>query len=167
MPTTLKCLKPKETDFEPRTLGEHIKKKRLEIKLTQREAGEQLGVTLFTVINWEYGVRKPAIRHLPAIRQFLGYNPEHLDPKTIAERLRAKRRELGWSQKEAAQRFGVDPSTWSNWEAGSTVMTIAHRRLLAKFVGVPEAEVYAAMRKRWNDSHGRPTRTCLTGVNHE
>jgi hypothetical protein len=37
---TRKTLKPNETDFEPRTLGEHIKKKRLELKLISAQASE-------------------------------------------------------------------------------------------------------------------------------
>ena len=156
-------MKPKETDFEPQTLGEHIKKKRLELGLTQKEAGKQLGVTLFTVINWECSFRIPAIRHRPAIRQFLGYDPEQPAPKTIAERLRAKRQELGWSQKEAAERIGVDPSTWSAWEIGGTVMTVAHRRLVARLTGLAEAEVHAAMQYQWNRLHHRTTRQSKVG----
>ncbi len=36
-------------------------------------------------------------------------------------------------------------------------MAKTHRRLVAKLIGLPETELYAAMRKQWNDSHGRPT----------
>lgn len=151
-------MKPKETDFEPRTVGEHIKKKRLELGITQKEAGERMGVTQFTVINWEYDLRKPAIHHVPAICQFLGYDPEPPAPKTLPERLAAKRRELGWTQKDAARKLGVDPCTWSDWERGGTIMATAHRRLVAQFLGLPEDEIHSTMRKRWNDSHGRTTR---------
>lgn len=158
MPVTLKCLKPKKTDFEPRTLGEHIKKKRLELGLTQKEASQHLGVTPFTVINWENGLRKPAIRHVPAICRFLGYHPELPAPKTLPERLAARRRELGWTQRVAAKKLGVDPGTWSDWERGGTIMANAHRRMIARFLGLSEDEVYFAMQQRWNDSHGHATR---------
>jgi len=50
MPITLKALKPKETDFEPQTLGEHVRKRRLELKLTQKQAAERLGVNPWTVL---------------------------------------------------------------------------------------------------------------------
>ena len=157
LPITLKSLRKKDFDFEPQTFGEHIKRKRLELGLTQKEAGQRLGVTQFTVINWEYGLGNPAIQHVPAICRFLGYDPEPPTPKTLPERLAAKRRDLGWTQRVAAQKLGVDPCTWSDWENGGTIMATAHRRLVAKFLGVKEADVNSEMRKRWNDSHGRAT----------
>jgi len=138
-------------------LGQHLKKTRLELGLTQKEAGQRLGVTSFAVISWKYDLRKPAVQHIPAIRRFLGYDPEPSTSNTLAERLAAKRRALGWTQKEAACKLGVDPSTWSTWEAGGTIMAKAHRVLVARFTGFSETDVYAAMRKRWNDSHDRPT----------
>ena len=157
MPLTLKALKIKETCFAPVSLGEHLKKKRLELRLTQKEAGKHLGVTSYTVTNWEHGLRRPAIQHFPAICQFLGYDPEPPIPDTLAERLVAKRREFGWTQRVAAQKLGVDPSTWSAWEHGGTIMSKAHRHLIAKFIGLSEGALYSMMRKRWNDSHGKPT----------
>jgi transcriptional regulator with XRE-family HTH domain len=157
LPVMLKALKPKETSFEPQTVGSHLRKKRLQLGLTQREAGQRLGVTLFTVINWEYGRCEPALHRLPAIREFLNYEPDPVAPITLAEHLAAKRRELGWTQKKAASALGVDPSTWSAWEAGGTVMGKTHRSLVARFTGLSGAALYAAMRKRWNDSHNRTT----------
>lgn len=152
---TPKSLKLKEADFEPQTLGEHLKKKRLRLELSQREAGKQLGVTLFTVINWEQGFRKPAIWHIPAIINFLGYDPETPTPTTLPEHLAARRREFGWTQRVAAQKLGVNPCTWSGWENGGTIMITAHRQLIARFLGIPDAEIHFTIRKKWNASHGR------------
>jgi len=149
----LKALKTKETDFEPQTLGEHLKKRRLNLGLTQNEAAKCLGVTSFTVINWECCRCRPAIQHFPPIRQFLGYDPVVPTAETLTGRLAAKRRELGWSQKEAARELGTDPSTWSSWETGGTIMSKSCRRLIAKFIGLPDSKVDAAMRKHWNGSH--------------
>jgi transcriptional regulator with XRE-family HTH domain len=153
----LKALKLKEPSFEPQTLGSHLKKKRLDLGLTQKEAGKRLGVTQYTVMNWEFGLCEPALHRLLAIRRFLGYELEPVALTSLAEHLAAKRRQLGWTQKQAARTLGVDPSTWSVWEAGGTVMSKAHRLLVARFTGLSEAAVYAAMRKRWNDSHNRAT----------
>ena len=49
---SFRALKPKETDFEPQTSGEHIRKRRLELRLTQKHAAEQLGVNPWTVPNY-------------------------------------------------------------------------------------------------------------------
>src|SRR3990167_3741304 len=53
--TTLKSLIPKPWEFEPKTLGEHIKRRRLELGLEQKDVAKQLGVTTDTVLNWEKG----------------------------------------------------------------------------------------------------------------
>ena len=42
VPITLKCLKPKEPDFEPRSLGEHLKRSRLQHQLSQIEAAKNM-----------------------------------------------------------------------------------------------------------------------------
>ena len=94
MPITLKALKPKETDFEPQTLGEHVRKRRLDLRLTQKQAAERLGVSPWTVLNWEKGRTEPPIESMPAIIRFLGYDP-FPKPMNIPERLLAKRRAMG------------------------------------------------------------------------
>ena len=52
---------------------------------------------------------------MPAIIEFLGYNP--LESSTsFPQRLIAMRRARGLTQKELAIELGVDPSTIRNWE---------------------------------------------------
>jgi len=75
VPVTLKCLKPKDTDFEPKTLGEHVRRRRLELRLSQRQAAHRLRVNPWTVLNWEKGHTEPPIEAVPAIVRFLGYDP--------------------------------------------------------------------------------------------
>ena len=115
LPVTLKALKPKETDFEPQTLGEHIRKRRLQLGLTQKAAGELLGINSWTVLNWEKGKTEPPVEAMPGIKGFLGYNP-FPKPKSLSDRLLAVRRFKGWTIKEAARRLGVDEATWGHWE---------------------------------------------------
>lgn len=116
--------------------------------LSLKETGMRIGVTEFTIINWESGSRTPLNTSMPAIIQFLGYDPYPPAPKTNAARLLAKRREFGWTQKVTAQKLGVDPATWSTWELGGTVLFAKHRTLVARFLRLPEAEFYDAMQKR-------------------
>jgi transcriptional regulator with XRE-family HTH domain len=54
---------------------------------------------------------------MPAIMQFLGYNPLPA-ASALAERLATARRVLGLSQRKMAGKVGVDPSTLMGWEAG-------------------------------------------------
>lgn len=59
----------------------------------------------------------PALRWLPAIIQFIGYDPRPV-PETIAARLVHYRTGRGISQLEMAKRLGIDPSTLARWETG-------------------------------------------------
>ena len=50
-PIRLKALKPKETDFEPQTIGDHIRKRRLLLKLTKKAVAGILKVSQFSIIS--------------------------------------------------------------------------------------------------------------------
>ena len=154
MPITFKALKPKTPEIEPQTLGEHLRKQRLYLQLTQREAAARLRVNPLTVLNWEKGKTKPPIESMPAILAFLGHDPVP-EPKTLAERLLAKRRAMGWSIKSAARQLGVDPGTWRDWEHGGVILHCSHRNLVARLLGLNVGEVAQEMRTRWNCSHKR------------
>ena len=155
MRTSLKSLISKPYNFEPKTVGEHISKRRLFLNLKQVEVARLFNVSPFTVFNWEKGHSEPQIFQIPILIEFLGYDPISLTPNSIAEYLQNKRRQLGWSQKMAAKKLGVDPSTWSIWECGGTIMTHKHRQLVASFLGMAEETVCENMKKQWNERHGR------------
>lgn len=53
VPLTFKSQKPKDYSETPQTLGEHLKKRRRELSLLQREAAKKMGVVVETLINWE------------------------------------------------------------------------------------------------------------------
>jgi transcriptional regulator with XRE-family HTH domain len=111
--------KPNRSDYPkvPKTIGEHIKKRRMDLKLLQKDIGQRLGVHCLTITNWELGKTKPEIRHLPTIISFLGYDPRSM-PVTIPERLVWYREGKGWAQVHFAGVLGVDPSTIAKWERG-------------------------------------------------
>ena len=132
-----KSLIQKAWGFELQTLGEHIRRRRFMLAITQEEAAALLGVNAWTVHNWETGQRKPEIRFIPALVEFLGYDPEPVDEGTLAGRLVAKRRELGLSQREAARSLQIDPGTWAGWELGARIAREAHRRALERFLESP------------------------------
>jgi transcriptional regulator with XRE-family HTH domain len=114
-------------------LEERVRKRRLELELTQTQAAERLGVNPWTVLNWEKDHTEPRTESMPAIIRFLGYAP-FPEPKNTPERLLAKRRAMGWSIKEAARQLGVDEGTWGAWENGITVPKGRHLLLLDAFL---------------------------------
>jgi transcriptional regulator with XRE-family HTH domain len=102
----------------PKTLGEHIKRCRLTRRLTQKQAAKLLGVSAYTVLNWEKNRTTHPTSSIPAILRFLGYDPFPA-PRSLSERLLAVRRKMGWSIREAARQTGVDEGTWGAWESGA------------------------------------------------
>ena len=101
----------------PQTIGDHIRRKRLALKMLQREVAEQLGIKKTTIFNWEANASSPDIGYMPAVIRFLGYNPLPA-ASTLAEQLVRHRTTLGLSQKEAARQLGVDQGTLARWERG-------------------------------------------------
>jgi transcriptional regulator with XRE-family HTH domain len=155
VPIRLNALKPKETDFEPQTLGDHIRKRRLLLQLTKKAVAGILKVSQFSIINWERGEFQPSnVTTLHRIIEFLGYDPLP-EGETIPERLRQKRRLMGWGQRELAEHFGVDRCTVTGWELGGTILKRSHRSMVARFLGLAEADLTCEMGDRWNENHSK------------
>jgi transcriptional regulator with XRE-family HTH domain len=120
------------------TVGDHIRRRRLTLKLLQRQVAEQLGVDKTSIYNWEGNRAKPGLEYMPAIIRFLGYNP--LPPADgWADRLVQCRTVLGLSQKESAHRIGVDPCTLARWERGEREPTGSFAARALRFLTGAEA----------------------------
>ena len=102
---------------ELNTVGDHIRRKRLGLKMLQREVAERIGVGETSVFKWEANTSQPDLKYMPAVIRFLGYNPLSA-AKGWGERLVRQRTSLGMTQGEAAKRLGVDPGTLARWERG-------------------------------------------------
>jgi len=89
---------------------------------------------------------------MPAIFQFLGYDP-FTEPRALSERLLAKRREMGWTIKEAARVAGIDPCTWRDWERGKLILYRRYRAQIAKMLGLSFDALDQEMTARWNQMH--------------
>ena len=61
--------------MNPKTIGEHLKKRRLELGLEQFQVAETVGVTWLSISNWERGICRPSKRTIPSLVTFLGYDP--------------------------------------------------------------------------------------------
>jgi len=57
--------------IEPKTFGERLRKKRMDLGLQIKELAEFLGVTDDTIINWELRNIKPNKRNLEKIKSFI------------------------------------------------------------------------------------------------
>lgn len=102
---------------EPKTLGEHLKKARLDRGMEQKAAAQAIGCDPGTLINWEKGRVAPDARFWPAILRYLGYDPRPA-PETLGGRIRAAREAAGLSEEALARQLGLDPGTLAAWERG-------------------------------------------------
>ena len=98
------------------TIGDHIRARRLELKLLQKEVAQLVGVDETTVYNWERCYTRPPLRYMPKVLEFLGYDPALSEPKALGEKLLKYRRDRGMTQMELAWRIGIDPTTLSRLE---------------------------------------------------
>lgn len=98
-----------------KSLGDHVRKARLDRKLLQQDVAKLLGVDETSVWQWERNRTDPQIYCIPAIYDFLGYAPWE-PPDRFAAWLRQARRGLGLSRRKLATRIGVDPTTVDRWE---------------------------------------------------
>jgi len=104
----------------PTSLGEHLRKVRLERRLFQKDLGKRFGVHTESVKNWETGITVPTIHVIPKIIEFLGYDPKPL-PSTLSGQIAYARRRLGYTQNELAKEICcVSFKIWE-WESGRTV----------------------------------------------
>ena len=100
------------------TLGDHLRKRRLDLQLHQKEVATKLGCVADSLVGWEKNRHFPEFHYLPKIISFLGYNPLP-KPITIPEKIIHYRQVRGMSQAELAAEPRIDPSTLSRWENGT------------------------------------------------
>jgi transcriptional regulator with XRE-family HTH domain len=72
--------KPANYPSQINSLGDHIRVRRLGLKLLQKQIADQIGVHELTITGWEGNATVPEVRYMPAIIQFLGYNPIGSNP---------------------------------------------------------------------------------------
>jgi transcriptional regulator with XRE-family HTH domain len=100
---------------EPKTLGEHLRKWRLDRGLRQRDVADTLGVQEQAVTLWERNRRKPRLKSLAKLHELIGTEPPDLGG-SVGQRLRSQRIRLGWTQEDLARKLGVSQKLLRSWE---------------------------------------------------
>ena len=124
---TLTTEKPKDSAYPEQlvTLGDHIRRRRLDLGLLQRQVADQLGVCKSVVWRWETGETEPELRFLPKIFGFIGGDPRP-EPTEVGTRLIRWREHQGWSRKRLAAKLRVDEATLWRWESGRSCPSRAY-----------------------------------------
>ncbi len=115
---TLKAQKPLPSAYPQtlKTLGDHLRKKRLDLNILQKKVAQRLSVGESSIYNRGNNLSIPSLRYIPKIVEFLGYAPYDPSAKTTGEKIVTYRQLLSLSQKKLAHRLGIDPSTLGRWE---------------------------------------------------
>ncbi|MBI1807804.1 MAG: transcriptional regulator [Ignavibacteria bacterium] len=129
---TLSAKKPPSVAYPKilRTIGDHLRKKRLDLKLYQKDVAKLLGVTTDTVTNWERNRGGLALRLIPKIIVFLRYDPFRDKTQLPGEKIKYSRKRHGLSIKKLARMLGIDPTTLARWERGESGLRGKLRTLL-------------------------------------
>ncbi len=97
----------------PVTIGDHIRKRRMDLGFLQKEVAEIIGVTESSVWNWEHGT-EPELQYYPKIIRFLGYVPFKCPDDTVG-RLAWYRKVNGITVVELGQRMNIHPDQLYDW----------------------------------------------------
>ena len=65
---------------DPKTIGEQIRKHRLDLGIRQIDAAKIIGCNEMSIVNWEKGHTQPRSGHLPGVEAFLGFDPRRRHP---------------------------------------------------------------------------------------
>lgn len=118
-----------KVSFIPQTIGEHLRKKRLEQGLLQEDVAKLIGVTTDCITNWENNRGIPQVQFMPAIVKFIGFVPLEIDDGTLCGQILLYRNMHGLSHKKLGKIIGVDASTIGSWE---NELSIPHGKNLKK-----------------------------------
>ena len=101
------------------SIGDHIRKRRLDLKLCQKDVAGILKVDDMTIVCWEKNRNTPCTSQIPKIIEFLGYIPYNSkDCTDLKDKLQYFRKLAGLSQEKLADLLQVDESTVASWERG-------------------------------------------------
>jgi transcriptional regulator with XRE-family HTH domain len=136
---TLSGVRPKDCAYPAKlnTLGDHLRTRRLDLGLLQKEVAGQIGVTKCTIQYWETNRVSPAIRFIPLINEFLGYDLEagiSGGLGSMADRLKAHRVRVGLSRKKLAGLLRIDESSIAGWERGEHSPNKESLRVINRFL---------------------------------
>jgi len=104
---------------ELKTIGDHLRKRRLDLGLRQRDVAAVLGASKPTIDAWENRCTRPKGPVLVKLVEFLGYEPDEAAcPTVLVRQLSALRHQLRLARSEVAEILGLSYEALWAWETG-------------------------------------------------
>jgi transcriptional regulator with XRE-family HTH domain len=116
------------------TIGDHLRKTRLDRGLSQSDVARVLNVTTDTETNWELNRCKPTAKLAKSIIDFLGYFPFPVDNLSLGKQFYYARLITGKTQKQVAAQIGCDASNLRYIELGKRKPRMRVRAKIQGFI---------------------------------
>ena len=126
-----------------KTIGEKIKRRRKELKITQNQMAEKLGITRGYYIHWEKGTRSITSSQLFKIAQALNVDvsyfydsPQKTNDISLGDKIQNARKEQSITQAELAADLGISRSYLSQLESGDRNIKATQLMQIAQLLDV-------------------------------
>ena len=129
---------PSKRIENPQLIGEHIKNRRMQLKLFQSDVAKIFDVCEDSITGWETGRSVPQIQYYPKLIEFLGYNPFPFETETLGGKIKKYRIEHGLSHKKFGEKIGVDASTVGSWEENEHAPNRGKKKILEELFNQKE-----------------------------
>jgi DNA-binding transcriptional regulator YiaG len=116
MTIRLRQIRKRGFTSQPNTLCQHLRSRRLILKLTQEEVAEHLDTVREHYERWERDRVSPTASFWPRLISFLGYYP--FDDDSPSGMMHKARRMLGLSQFAFGRKIGATAKNVREWEHG-------------------------------------------------
>ena len=120
-----------ELTRKPVTLGDHLRRRRIELGLCQKDVAARLDVTTSTVWNWENS-GAVALRFIPSVVEFLDYDPVS-QPEDLLQRLAWYKLFSGLNLERLGVEMGRNPEQLADWLSGRHKPCRRNREEIALF----------------------------------
>jgi len=141
---------------DPKSIGEHLRKRRFGLGIRQSEAAQRLGVSKRTLSLWETDNIYPTWAYQPRLAEYLGYDPftnlalgspkgnetpfvavlVPTGPLTLVQRIIPQRLKLRKNRKQCAKDLGVSVKTLWGWETGRWEPSPGNLKRVSEFLGI-------------------------------
>ena len=139
---------------DPTTLGGHLRKRRLQLKIFQAEAARKLRVSNRTLSLWECDRLYPGWSYWPRIVTYLNHDPfidstlgrpkgnetkgvaflSSQPPTTIGQKIAKRRLELKKNRTQCAKELGISVKTLWGWENGQHKISRLFQERIKRFI---------------------------------
>jgi len=99
----------------PQSLGNTLRRVRLDRKISIKKLSEILGTSVSSVENWEHNRSKVSLKYKPGVFEFIGICPYDAT-LSFGARLKERREYFGLTTNLCAKILGVNPNSLSAWE---------------------------------------------------